>query len=254
MFEIKKIIGSVLMPLPLSLLFIAFCLLFVSKTNTKSFIITWLLVLFLWAISTPYIANRIITPQERVLKPFNVTQHAHLDKIVVLGCDVYPNSQLPSNGQLGGCALSRLVEGLRLAHHYPRADLIVSGGGHSKTSNAALMAKTAQALGIAAHRVKQNPRALDTKDEARLLAPHLVDRQVALVTSASHMSRATDLFQAQGVEVISAPIQFYSLSSQPQSRQFIAQASILKAVTSHCHEWVGKAWISLLRTIDPEAL
>ena len=90
------------------------------------------------------------------------------------------------------------------------------------------MAKTAQALGIAAHRVKQNPRALDTKDEARLLAPHLVDRQVALVTSASHMSRATDLFNAQGVEVISAPIQFYSLSSQPQYKAIYRTSEHIK--------------------------
>ncbi|KAF7774305.1 hypothetical protein PCIT_a0730 [Pseudoalteromonas citrea] len=254
MFEIKKIIGSVLMPLPLSLLLVAFCLIFISKTNLKSFLFSWLLILFLWAISTPYVANFIITPQEKALKPFNVSQHTHLDKIVILGCNIYPNKSLPSNGQLGGCALSRLVEGLRLANHYPRADLIVSGGGYRKTSNANLMSKTAQALGISSNRIKQNPKALDTKDEARLLAPHLVDRQVALVTSASHMARASDLFQAQGVDIIAAPTQFYSLGSQPKSRQFIAQASILKAVTSHCHEWIGKVWISLLRILDPEAL
>jgi uncharacterized SAM-binding protein YcdF (DUF218 family) len=254
MFEIKKIIGSVLMPLPLSLIFIAFCLLFISKTNIKSYLMIWLLICFLWAISTPYIANMIIAPQERVLTSFDLNRHAHLDKIVVLGCDVYPNPQLHSNGQLGGCALSRLVEGLRLANHYPKADLIVSGGGVKKTSNAALMAQTAKALGIASHRVQQNPKAMDTKDEARLLAPHLVDRKVALVTSASHMSRATDLFKAQGVEVLPAPTQFYSLKSQPRSRRFIAQAGTLKAITSYCHEWLGKVWISLLRTIDPEAL
>ncbi|MBQ4845770.1 YdcF family protein [Pseudoalteromonas sp. MMG013] len=250
MFELKNIIGSLLMPLPFTLLLIAFCLFFINKTHIKSYLTCWVLILSLWSISTPHIAALIITPQEKALKPFKLSQYAHLDKIVVLGCGAYPNSQLPSNTQLNGCALARLVEGLRLAKHYPRAELIVSGV-HSNTT---LMSKAAISLGVKANRIKQSPKALDTKDEARLLAPHLVDRQVALVTSASHMARAIDLFQAQGVSVITAPTQFYSFSKHTSSRQFIAQASVLHAVTTHCHEWLGKLWISLIRALDPEAL
>lgn len=254
MFEIKKIIGSLLMPLPMSLVLLALCLLFISKTNLKSIIGAWLVIIVMWAISTPYVANKIISPQEQAYKPFNVSKHNNIDKIVVLGCDVYPNSRLTSNAQLGGCALSRLVEGLRLANQYPRAELIVSGGGNDQASNALLMAQTAISLGVSSERIKQNLQAFDTKDEAKLLAPHLVDRQVALVTSVSHMNRAIDLFRAQGVDIIPAPIQFYSLFSSPSSRQFIAQSNILLAVTSHCHEWLGQTWISFIRYLDPEAL
>lgn len=254
MFEIKKIIGGLLMPLPLTLIILSLCLLFIAKQNKKSYLLAWLCVLSTWFISTPFGANLLIEPIEAKQTPFDIKKHKKLDYIVVLGCDVYANSRLPANGQLGGCALSRLVEGLRLANAYPQAKLIVSGYGFGKTTGADLMATTAKNLGIASHRILTNPSAKDTADEAQLLAPKLVDRQVALVTSASHMNRANDLFYAQGVDVIKAPVQFYSLETTPSYRKFIPRSDEFYAVKTHWHEVIGKAWIELRRFFDPEAL
>ena len=254
MFEIKKIIGGLLMPLPLTLIVLSVCLLFIAKQNKKSYLTAWLCVIATWFISMPYGANLLIEPVEKTQAPFDLKKHKRLDYIVVLGCDVYANSRLPANGQLGGCALSRLVEGLRLANAYPQAKLIVSGYGFGKTTGADLMAATAKSLGIAKHRVLTNPIAKDTADEANLLAPRLVDRKVALVTSASHMARASDLFYAQGVDVLKAPVQFYTYTNTPNYKLFIPNSAVLKAVKSHWHEVIGKTWIALRRFINPEAL
>lgn len=254
MFEIKKIIGGLLMPLPLTLIILSLCLLFIAKQNKKSYLLAWLCVLATWFISTPYGANLLIEPVEKTQVPFDVKKHKKLDYIVVLGCDVYANSRLPANGQLGGCALSRLVEGLRLVNAYPQAKLIVSGYGFGNTTGADLMAETAKSLGIAKHRISTNPTAKDTADEAKLLAPKLVDRKVALVTSASHMARASDLFYVQGVDVIKAPVQFYTYKNTPAHKLFIPDSGVLRAVTSHWHEVIGKTWIALRRLINPEAL
>ena len=254
MFEIKKIIGGLLMPLPLTLIVLSVCLLFIAKQNKKSYLTAWLCVIATWFISMPFGANLLIEPVEKTQASFDLKKHKRLDYIVVLGCDVYANSRLPANGQLGGCALSRLVEGLRLANAYPQAKLIVSGYGFGKTTGADLMAETARSLGIAKHRISTNPTAKDTADEAKLLAPKLVDRQVALVTSASHMARASDLFYVQGVDVIKAPVQFFSFNNTPNYRKFIPRSDELYAVKTHWHEFVGKAWIALRRFINPEAL
>ncbi|BBN80963.1 membrane protein [Pseudoalteromonas sp. A25] len=249
MFVIKKVLGSLLMPLPLSLIAIAICLLFISKNNKKSYGLTWLIIVSTWLISTPFIADKVISPVEMHLATFNTQKKTRVDKIVVLGCDVYANSRLNANAQLGGCALSRLTEGVRLAHYYKSAQLVVSG-----QTSANLMKQTAIELGISASRIKTNPNALDTKDEAKQLAPYLVDTKVALVTSASHMARAKDLFIAQGIDVFEAPTQFYNFASQPPYRQFIAQVTALKAVTAHFYELLGKSWIQIRRWLDPEAL
>lgn len=254
MFEVKKVIGSLLMPLPLTLLLLALCLLFVARTNRKSYLTSWLLVIGLWTISTPYFANVLITPTEQKLTPFSTTKHKNIDYVVVLGCGVHPAPQLPANLQLSGCALSRLTEGLRLIHIYPQAQLIVSGAGYGKTTNSAMMAKTAIALGMPANKIIQNPKARDTAEEALLLATRLVDSKVALVTSASHMARAQDLFSAQGVDTLAAPVQFYSYGNSPEYRRFIANASVLHAVTTYVHELIGRQWIALRRMIDPQAL
>ncbi|WP_105167755.1 ElyC/SanA/YdcF family protein [Pseudoalteromonas sp. T1lg23B] len=249
MFLFKKVFGGLLMPLPLTLIVAAMCLLFVSKTNIKSYIILWLTLIFLWFISTPFFASKLLSSTESQLHTFDVSKYPKIDKIVVLGCGAHLNRQHIPNAQLTACSSTRLTEGLRLAHHYKNAELIVSGH-----NSAPLMKQTAIAMGISSTRVRANPTAMDTKDEAKLLAPYLVDRQVALVTSASHMARAKDLFWAQGVDTIAAPTEFYNLHNEPSYKQFIPQIFVLEAVTAHYHEMLGTLWIKLRRTIDPEAL
>lgn len=254
MFEVKKVIGSLLMPLPLTLLLLALALLFIAKTHRKSYLLSWVLMISLWAFSTPFVADKLISPTEAKLHPFPIHQHQDVDYILVLGCGLNPNDRLTANLQLSGCALSRLTEGLRLSHHYPKAYLIVSGAGRGKTTSSRLMANTAIALGTPASKIMQNPKARDTADEALLLASKLVDSKVALVTSASHMRRAQDLFAAQGIDTIAAPVQFYGFTNTPGYKRFIASAHVLKAVTTYAHEVLGRQWIALRRMIDPQSI
>lgn len=254
MFELKKILGAMLMPLPLLGLLCFIALVVALRTNKLSVYIGIITISCLLLLSTPFIGQKIIDPNSQLKYTFNHKKQPTIDKIVVLGCDVNPNPQLSANSQLGNCAKSRLVEGLRLAHLYPSAQLIVSGGGYGKVTNSSLMRQTAISLGIDARRIKQNPAAMDTADEAKLLAPVLIDFKIALVTSASHMPRASDLFYAQGIEVIPAATDFYDFSAWPAHKQYIPNIEVLKAVTNYWHEVVGSAWITVRRWIDPEAL
>ncbi|MCF2860338.1 YdcF family protein [Pseudoalteromonas sp. SMS1] len=251
MFELKKVIGGLLMPLPFALIVICFLLLFISKKNIKSYTLCMLSVLSLWFVSTPHFAGYLITPKERAIKQFEHTRHKYVDYIVVLGGGLSPNTKLHPNLQLSNPSVTRLVEGMRLAHIYSNATLIVSGAGHTPTNTTShLMSQTAQSLGIKASRIHLNAKARDTESEAKDLAPMLVDSTVALVTSASHMRRAQDLFAAQGVDTIAAPVEFYSYDATPIYKRFIASSTALSSVTSYCHEWLGQQWISLRRALD----
>ncbi|WP_064436000.1 YdcF family protein [Pseudoalteromonas neustonica] len=254
MFELKKILGAMLMPLPLFGLICALCFLIALRNNKVAAFTGLLVTCALMLISTPFMGQKIVDPSTQLQYVFNSKNHSKIDKIVVLGCDLIPNPNLSANSQLGNCAKSRLVEGIRLAYLYPHAQLIVSGGGYGKVTNSHLMQQTAISLGVKANRIKQNPAAMDTADEAKFLAPALVDFKVVLVTSSSHMRRAKDLFNAQGVDVIPAATDFYDYSAWPVHKQYVPNVNVLLAVTRQWHEVIGRGWIAVRRWIDPEAL
>ncbi len=242
------------MPLPLLGLFAIIMLLLAFKGRKSALFMALLSCITLLLLSTPLVANLIIKPNQPTALAFNALKHPKIDKIVVLGCDVNPNPALSANNQLGNCALTRLIEGIKLAKHYPNAQLIVSGGGFYKITNSSLMYQTAINLGISKHRLVQNPSAMDTAAEAKLLAAQLVDYKVALVTSVLHMPRAKDLFNAQGVEVIPAATDYHNFAALPLHRQLTPNADALRVVTQYSHELMGKMWIKLRRAMDAEAL
>ncbi len=254
MFELKKILGGLLMPLPLLGLLSLILLIFALKQRKLVITLSFLSLATLLLASTPWVANLLIKHNQPTSLAFNFLKHPNIDKIVVLGCDINPNPALSANSQLGNCALTRLVEGIRLANIYPRAQLIVSGGGYEKVTNSALMYKTAISLGINKNRIVQNPNAMDTAQEAAFLASKLVDYNTALVTSVSHMPRAINLFNAQGVAVIPAATDYHNFAAYPWYKQLIPNAKALLVVTQFAHEVVGDAWIKIRRTINPEAL
>lgn len=254
MFELKKILGGLLMPLPLLGLLSLILLIFALKQRKLVITLSFLSLATLLLASTPWVANLLIKHNQPTSLAFNFLKHPKIDKIVVLGCDINPNPALSANSQLGNCALTRLVEGIRLANIYPRAQLIVSGGGYEKITNSALMYKTAISLGINKNRIVQNPNAMDTAQEAAFLASKLVDYNSALVTSVSHMPRAINLFNAQGVAAIPAATDYHNFAAYPWYKQLIPNAKALLVVTQFAHEVVGDAWIKIRRTINPEAL
>ncbi|KPZ52163.1 MULTISPECIES: YdcF family protein [unclassified Pseudoalteromonas] len=254
MFELKKLLGGLIMPLPLFGLLTFVMLVLAFRGRKPALVLASLSILTLIVLSTPFAAHQLIKHNELVSLAFNALKHPSLDKIVVLGCDINPNPALSANNQLGNCALTRLVEGVKLAKKYPNATLIVSGGGYNKVTNSALMSQVAIDLGISKSRIKQNPQAMDTAAEAKLLAPKLVDFKVALVTSVLHMPRAKNLFNAQGVKVIPAATDYHNFAALPLYKQFIPNAEALRVVTQYAHEVIGNAWISVRRWINPEAL
>lgn len=89
----------------------------------------------------------------------------------------------------------------------------------------------------------------DTADNASMSAQILKPagiRRVVLVTQAFHMSRARQLFEAAGLEVIPAPTDFKGSRDGPlETFDFLPQAKAIQTSYYALHEWLGLAWISL---------
>ena len=89
--------------------------------------------------------------------------------------------------------------------------------------------------------------ALTTWDNARLSAPLLQEqgiRRIVLVTHAWHLRRAVPLFEAQGLSVIPAGIQFSSTRIDSLLDVLPTPAG-LRDSTFALHEWLGILWYKL---------
>lgn len=141
----------------------------------------------------------------------------------------------------------RLVEAAILAHRYPAAMVVISGGTFGDHPEAATEGVIAQRflvdLGVDKARITLENRSLSTAENAsftrELLMPQAGQRWI-LVTSASHMPRAVGSFRRAGFPVTPYPAG-YTTSGLPVDYWSVGlQASTnLVRVDVAVHEWLG---------------
>lgn len=122
----------------------------------------------------------------------------------------YPRSGVEING-----AGDRVIYAAQLYHQGKVENLLLSGGflgwNPRQTSPAQDMADLLQALDIPQQALWLEPDSRNTYENALLSAKILQEKdiqKILLITSAWHMHRAVKLFEAQGLEVIPAPVDF----------------------------------------------
>ncbi|WP_245879556.1 ElyC/SanA/YdcF family protein [Zobellella endophytica] len=245
MFLAKKWLGSLLLPLPL-LLFLGFLGLFLLLLRQKrSGIVLLLLSLStLLLLATRPVANALIAPLESRYPPHLIGAEPVQD-ILVLGAAQVADPRLPLLSQLGQAGIYRIAEGVRLAHAYPQARLILGGyaGGEGRSS-AELYGEVAVALGIAPGRLLLLSEPKDTAEEARAMAPLIAGRRALLITSAGHMPRAMTLFAAAGAAPLAAPVDHQAKESNAALPlyTYLPQARYLWRSELAWHEYLGLGW------------
>ena len=141
----------------------------------------------------------------------------------------------------------RLSEAASLAHRYPNARIVFSGGTFGnlpEASTEAFMAKRfLTELGVEESRIVLETRSLSTAQNAaftsELLKPEPGQRWL-LVTSASHMPRAVGSFRGVRFPVIPFPVGYTTsgLSGDYWAIRLEASTSLVRADVA-VHEWLG---------------
>jgi uncharacterized SAM-binding protein YcdF (DUF218 family) len=141
----------------------------------------------------------------------------------------------------------RLTEAATLAHRYPNAMVVFSGGSFGnrpEESTEAFIAKRfLVGLGVDESRIVLESRSLNTAQNAvfthELLMPQLGQRWL-LVTSASHMPRAVGAFRSAGFPVIPYPVGYTTsgLTDDYWAIPFEASTSLVRADVA-IREWMG---------------
>ncbi|MCA1978071.1 MAG: YdcF family protein [Thiobacillus sp.] len=200
----------------------------------------------LYALSTPWVGGVLLKSLE-ISAPVTPEALQSADAIVVLG-----GGRRIAAAEYGGDTVNAItLERLRYGAHLARTSglpVLVTGGkpGGGTLAEGDIMRRIlADEYGIAPRWVENS--ALTTWDNARHAAQLLkTDRvtRIALVTHAWHLRRAQPLFEAQGLAVVPAGIQF-SRTALDDVMGLVPSPAGLRDSTFALHEWLGILWYKL---------
>lgn len=215
LFTLKKIVGGLLLPLPLLLLIIGAGIALVwfsrwQKTGKVFISVGWLLLLLL---SLQPVADRLLKPIEESYPTWRGSERVHY--IVVLGGGYTWNEDWAPSSNLIGNSLPRLNEGIRLWRANPGAKMIFTGAAATTNpvSTAEAGARVAESLGVPRSDIITLDQPKDTEEEAAAVKQAIGNAPFLLVTSASHMPRAMIFFQHVGLKPLPAPANQLAIDS-----------------------------------------
>jgi uncharacterized SAM-binding protein YcdF (DUF218 family) len=154
----------------------------------------------------------LLYPLESRFAPWDAARGAP-DGIIVLGGSIDPDLSLAHGAAIVRSAADRIIAAAALAHRYPNARVIFSGGSPNLISNDAKEADFVgaifESLGISKARLMIERRSRNTQENAEfskaLAAPKGGERWL-LVTSAFHMPRSIGVFRKAGFSVEPYPV------------------------------------------------
>lgn len=258
MLIFKKIFSQFFFPIPLVtyLFLVALILLwFTKKQKTGKILISFGIVLFL-VMSYGGISNILLKNLEnrydrydvsKLLEDFIKNEKGLTQLIVVLGGGYTPDPEIPVTSQLNYQSLVRLIEGIRLYRSIPGSKLLLSAGNmYGKTSNAEVMAKLAEDIGINEDDIIVESKSNDTQDQAMIIKLIVGGDPFILVTSASHMPRAMALFKKLGTNPIPAPTGYLVKQRQYSTPgMFFPSSEGITRLESAFYEYLGLIWEKL---------
>lgn len=248
LFALKKIIGSLLLPLPLllSMMAMALLLLWFSRWQKTGKIILSAACFLLALLSLQPVADSLLVRTENHYPAWKNQQK--VDYIVVLGGGYTWNAEWAVSANMVGNSLPRLTEGIRLWRENPGTKMIFTGAAaqNNPVSSAEVTARVAESLGVPRTEMITLDKPRDTQQEAREVSKVVGDRPFLLVTSASHLPRAMIFFQQQGLHPYPAPANQLAITSPLNLwERLIPSPNWLAHSERAVYELLGSAWQSL---------
>jgi uncharacterized SAM-binding protein YcdF (DUF218 family) len=191
------------------------------------------------------LGNMLLTPLEQRF-PEQVYP-ANIEGIIVLG----GSYDTVSHGYMSTIVLREDTDPLAvmadLAHRYPDAKIIFSGGTASELagpSEADIAKNLFVSFGIAPERIVTEGRSQTTEENARFTARLLQPRsspqsQWLLVTSSYHMPRAIGAFRKAGFNVSAFPVGFRTHGWTAMWKPEANAEDNLRRIDVALHEWIG---------------
>jgi uncharacterized SAM-binding protein YcdF (DUF218 family) len=194
------------------------------------------------------LGNVLMYPLEQRFPPWDDTRGAP-DGIVVLGGSIESDLSAAHGVAIFNTAVNRVIAAAALAHRYPQARIVFSGGSANLVSDDA--AKEAdyaipvfESFGISKDRLMMERRSRNTEENAEftkaLVSPKAGERWL-LVTSAYHMPRSIGIFRKAGFAVEPYPADWRVGGAKDVLTFSIFSVDGLARVDLAAREWMGLA-------------
>jgi uncharacterized SAM-binding protein YcdF (DUF218 family) len=253
-FALSKTIGVMLLPTNflIGLGFVGVVLHFTRFARLgRKLVIASILLLAICGFSP--LGSLMLYPLEARFPPWDDTKGAP-DGIVVLGGSIEPDLSAARGTAVFSGSVDRIIAAAALAHRYPQARIVFSGGSANLVSdNTAKEADAAQAvferLGIARDRLLMERASRNTVENAEfskaLVSPKPGERWL-LVTSAYHMPRSIGIFRKVGFAIEPYPVDWRTGGPRELLKFSIYAIDGLGRVETAMREWIGLSayWVT----------
>jgi uncharacterized SAM-binding protein YcdF (DUF218 family) len=191
------------------------------------------------------IASYILLPLEERFPPFR-DDGRPVDGIVLLGGSVEASDSVARGMIVANESAERVLDTIQLAHCYPNARILISGGGGTVfgdgAAEAPVIAEYFKSIGIDPARILVEDRSRTTAENAtfsRELAKPRDGERWLLVTSAWHMPRAVGVFRKAEFTVTPYPVDFRTAGGSRTHRPFAFVSEGLRRLDIGTKEWAG---------------
>jgi uncharacterized SAM-binding protein YcdF (DUF218 family) len=245
-FAISKTVGYLLMPssflIGLGLLGAILLLTRFARAGRR-LMVTALILLAICAFSP--LANFLLYPLEQRFPKWD-SSRGEPDGIIVLGGPLDADLSAAHGVPVIAGAADRIIGAVTLAHRYPKARLVYTGGSPNLLHNDAKEADYAtalfQGLGIPKSRLTMERQSRNTRENAefskQIVMPKPGERWI-LVTSAYHMPRSMGLFRKAGFPVEAYPVDFRVGMKEDLFKYYVTANDGLQLVDTGVREWLG---------------
>jgi uncharacterized SAM-binding protein YcdF (DUF218 family) len=191
------------------------------------------------------IASYILLPLEERFPAFRHDGKA-VDGIILLGGSIEAADSASRGSLVANESAERVLDTIQLAHRYPAARILISGGGGTVfgdgAAEAPIIADYFRSIGIDPARILVEDRSRTTSENAvysrELAKPHEGERWL-LVTSAWHMPRAVGVFEKAEFPVTPYPVDFRTAGGSRTHRPFAFVSEGLRRLDIATKEWAG---------------
>ncbi len=252
LFLLKKFLGTLVMPVPLSLLLLVWALLLMLRRKTRwvGIIVVAVVTAGLIFCSYPPLTQPLIAAYENAVPAYQKNDQP-VDGIVVLGSWHQSTPDQPITSEINEVGIVRLVEGIRIYRLNPGSKLIFTGFEgipEDAVTYPEKLKELAISLGVPADDIITLVGSRDTFEEAQLVAKQYADKNLVLVTTANHMPRALALFNHAGLQPVPAPTGHFT---KPHRNWFTFPSAATLAHSEYwLHEELGRLWSELTGQSD----
>lgn len=191
------------------------------------------------------VSTYLMVPLEERFPAFN-DDGKTVDGIILLGGSVESSDSAARGRLVANESAERVLDTIELAHRYPQARILISGGGGTVfgdgVGESPIIAAYFKRIGIDPTRIIIEDKSRTTSENAiysrEIVKPAESERWL-LVTSAWHMPRAVGVFEKAGFSITPYPVDFRTGVGSNNLRPFAFVSDGLRRLDVATKEWAG---------------